>query len=411
MGRRAAGRRDVIGGGLHADGNRMRRFRRIILIVMDSVGIGELPDAAQWGDAGSDTLGHVLAAERPSLPHFRRLGLGNIRRLPHCPPVKHPEGCYGKAATLSQGKDTTVGHWEMAGLYTSAPFPTYPRGFPARIIEPFQEAIGRGVLGNKTASGTEIIQELGEEHLRSGKPIVYTSADSVFQVAAHENVIPVEELYRICRIARELLDGPDRVARVIARPFVGPAGNFTRTGNRKDFAIPPPQGTLLDRLLAKGLATVAVGKISSIFDGRGISESLEAHGNDEAVDQTLGATARVPEGLIFANLVDFDMLWGHRNDPPGYARCLERFDQRLPELRGALREGDCLMISADHGCDPTTPSTDHSREYVPILVSAPMLRGSIDLGTRGSLADIGQTIAENFELRLPLGTSFLHELR
>jgi len=388
----------------------MQRFRRMVLLVLDSVGIGEMPDAAEWGDAGSDTLGHILAAEKPYLPNMRRLGLGNIRPLLNLAPHESPEGAYGKAAIYSKGKDTTVGHWEMAGLYTPSPFPTYPQGFPPRIVEPYQKVIGREILGNKTASGTEIIKELGPEHMRTGKPIVYTSADSVFQVAVHEEVVPIEELYRICQIARELLDGPDRVARVIARPFVGAPGNFKRTGNRKDFAIPPPHQTLLDLMKEKGLGTVGVGKISSIFDHQGVSQSLEAHNNAESVDQTINALHMAPVGMIFTNLVDFDMLWGHRNDVKGYARGLEAFDSRLPDLQAALRSDDCLIITADHGCDPTTISTDHSREYVPILVYSHRLAGGVNLGTRETMADIGQTIAENFGLTLPIGKSFLKDL-
>ena len=273
------------------------------------------------------------------------------------------------------------------------------------------KAIGRGVLGNKPASGTEIIKELGAEHVSTGRPIVYTSADSVFQVAAHEQVIPLEELYRICEIARKLLDGQDRVGRVIARPFTGRAGDFQRTKNRKDFAIPPPSDTLLDVLKARNLAAVAVGKIASIFNYRGITENLKARDNTESMDQTIDSLKWAPAGLIFSNFVDFDMLWGHRNDPVGYARGLEDFDRRIPDLIGAMKPDDCLIISADHGCDPTTPSTDHSREYVPILVYSKKLQGAIDLGTRSTLADIGQTIAENFDVRLTAGTSFLSQLR
>jgi phosphopentomutase len=389
----------------------MIRFRRVVLVVLDSAGIGEMPDAGEWGDEGSDTIGNVLATQKPRLPNLQRLGLGNIRSLPELPPLAKAEGSFGKAAIFSNGKDTTVGHWEMAGIITPHPFPTYPDGFPPRVLEPFVNAIGRGVLGNKPASGTEIIKELGAEHVSTGRPIVYTSADSVFQVAAHEQVIPLEELYRICEIARKLLDGQDRVGRVIARPFTGPAGDFQRTKNRKDFAIPPPSDTLLDVLKARNLAAVAVGKIASIFNYRGITEHLKARDNTEAMDQTIDSLKWAPHGLIFSNFVDFDMLWGHRNDPVGYARGLEDFDRRIPDLIGAMKPDDCLMISADHGCDPTTPSTDHSREYVPILVYSKKLEGAIDLGTRSTLADIGQTIAENFDVRLTAGTSFLSQLR
>lgn len=379
-------------------------------MVLDSAGIGEMPDAADWGDAGVDTLGHVLAAEKPRLPNLEKLGLGNIRSLPHLPPSPEPAGSYGKAAICSRGKDTTVGHWEMAGLITPEPFPTYPEGFPSRILEPFKRSIGRDVLGNKTASGTEIIQELGAEHMRTGKPIVYTSADSVFQVAAHEEVMALPELYRICQIARELLDGPDRVARVIARPFIGRPGSFTRTANRKDFAVPPPARTLLDLLKDAGLASVGVGKIASIFDFRGITAQLESHNNAESISQTIRALETAPEGLIFVNLGDFDMLWGHRRDTRGYALGLEYCDSRIPEVQNCMRADDCLILTADHGCDPTAHGTDHTREYVPILVYARRLRGGVNLGTRASLADMGQTVAENFGLRLPAGTSFLNEL-
>jgi phosphopentomutase len=275
----------------------------------------------------------------------------------------------------------------------------------------FEQAIGRDALGNRPASGTEIIKELGDEHVQTGKPIVYTSADSVFQIAAHEEVIPLEELYLICRVARKLLDGPDRVGRVIARPFIGSSGNYRRTGNRMDFAVPPPEETLLDRMKGGGLAVVGVGKIAAIFDGRGITEDLPVHGNHECLDATLTALTRVARGLIFANLGDFDTLWGHRNDSAGFARGLEAFDRRLPELREALEPDDCLVITADHGCDPTTPGTDHTREHVPILIFSRKLAGGVNLGTRSSLADIGQTIAENFGLRLPAGKSFLSDLR
>jgi len=389
----------------------MQQFKRMVLIVLDSAGIGELPDAAQWGDAGTDTIGHVIAQEKPSLPNLQKLGLGNIRPLENLAPIPKPAGAYGKAAIFSNGKDTTVGHWEIVGLITPVPFPTYPHGFPDRILDPFKKAIRRDILGNKPASGTEIIKELGEEHIQTGRPIVYTSADSVFQIATHEEVIPLEELYRICQIARDLLIGPDQVARVIARPFLGTPGNFRRTGNRKDFAVTPPEPTLLDRLIDKGLASIGVGKIPSIFDFRGLSESLEAHNNTESVDQTIRALGSAQDGLIFTNLVDFDMLWGHRRDSQGYARGLEAFDLRLPDIQAALRVDDCLLISADHGCDPTAHGSDHTREYVPLLVYSKKLEGGVNLGTRRTMADIGQTIAENFGLQLPNGTSFLHDLR
>ena len=389
----------------------MGRFKRIVLMILDGAGIGEMPDAANWGDAGTDTIGHIIAAEKPRLPALEKLGLGNIHAMANLPPAIEPEGAFGKAAIFSNGKDTTVGHWELAGLITRQPFPTYPDGFPARVLEPFKKAIGRDVLGNKAASGTEIIKELGAEHMRTGKPIVYTSADSVFQVAAHEQVLSLEELYRICKIARAILDGADRVARVIARPFVGEPGDFKRTGNRKDFAVAPPDKTLLDRLKDSGLATIGVGKIPSIFDFTGFTEQPEAHNNAESIDQTIQALGRAPEGIIFANLVDFDMKWGHRRDSQGYAQGLEDFDRCVPGIKRALREEDCLILTADHGCDPTAHGSDHTREYVPILVFSKSLAGGANLGTRSTLADVGQTVAENFGLRLPFGTSFLGELR
>ena len=392
-------------------------FRRVVLIVLDSVGIGEMPDAAAFGDAGSDTLGHVAASRPLKLPTLVRLGLANIRPLEHLTPPAKPAGAFGKAALASNGKDTTTGHWELAGIYLKDPFPTYPHGFPGELIGRFEKAIGRRVLGNKPASGTEIIQELGEEHMRSGAPIVYTSADSVFQIAAHEEGIPIEELYRICEIARRLLEPPHRVGRVIARPFVGRAGSFTRTERRHDYAIPPPQPTLLDRLTAAGVFTGGIGKIYDIYCGRGLAFHTKTKSNADGVEKTLAALAEHREGLLFTNLVDFDMLYGHRNDVEGYARALEEADAGLERMVGKLGADDLLIVTADHGCDPATSSTDHSREYVPVLAYSPGRAGGpdfvgagVNLGTRESLADIGQTIAENFGLRLSYGTSFLGEL-
>ena len=387
------------------------RFQRVSLIVLDSVGIGEMPDAAHYGDEGSDTLGHLFASRELRVPHLQALGLGNIRPLA-LPPAARPEGSFGRAAIASDGKDTTIGHWEMAGLVTERAFPTYPDGFPPRIIEPFERAIGRGVLGNKAASGTEIIVELGAEHLRTGRPIVYTSADSVFQIAAHEEVVPITELYRWCEIARELLQGEDRVGRVIARPFVGEPGQFKRTERRHDYAVEPPSATLPDALRGAGYDTISVGKIASIFCHRGFTEELPGSNNGSALDSMVATLRRDDwRGLLFANLVDFDMLFGHRNDLEGYARALEAFDARLPELQAAMREDDLLLISADHGCDPTTPSTDHSREYVPILAYGRRARAGVNLGTRDSMADIGQTIAENFGVKLEAGRSFWREIQ
>ena len=385
------------------------RFNRIILVVLDSVGIGEMPDAADYGDVGADTLGHALGSRTVQVPNLRSMGLANIRRLP-VEPVEKPEGIFGKAATSSRGKDTTTGHWEMGGIITEQPFPTYPNGFPRRVIDQFEQAIGRKVLGNKPASGTEIIKELGEEHVRTARPIVYTSADSVFQIATHEEVVPLEQLYEWCRIARAQLTGKDEVGRVIARPFVGDVGSFRRTEARQDFAIDPPQDTLLDRLKAAGLKVAAVGKIGSIFCHRGTTEELKAGNNNASVDQTLRALESTDSGLIFTNLVDFDMLYGHRNDVEGYARALEEFDLRLPEIKTAMKDDDLMIITADHGCDPGDISTDHTREYVPVLCWGRRAKAAVDLGIRSSLADIGQTIAENFGIQLQAGTSFLYKL-
>ncbi|HSQ20628.1 MAG TPA: phosphopentomutase [Blastocatellia bacterium] len=384
-------------------------FNRIVLMVLDSVGIGEMPDAADYGDLGADTLGHVLASREVHIPHLRQIGLGNIRSLP-VNPVQTPNGVFGKAATASRGKDTTTGHWEIGGIITEQPFPTYPNGFPPRVIEQFERAIGRTVLGNKAASGTEIIQELGEQHLRTGRPIVYTSADSVFQIAAHEGVVPLEQLYQWCEAARKQLSGEDEVGRVIARPFSGEAGNFRRTEGRKDYAIDPPEDTLLDRLKSDGLAVAAVGKIGSIFCHRGPTREFKAANNNASVDQTLRALDSTGRGLIFTNLVDFDMLYGHRNDVEGYARALEEFDLRLPQIQAAMVEDDLLILSADHGCDPGDISTDHTREYVPVIGWGHRVRAGVDLGVRSSLADIGQTVAENFGFRLQAGCSFLEEI-
>jgi phosphopentomutase len=384
-------------------------FNRIALIVLDSVGIGEMPDAAEYGDAGADTLGHTLGSRKVEIPNLRAMGLANIRSLP-VEPAERPAGIYGRAATRSRGKDTTTGHWEMSGIITATPFPTYPDGFPRRILDPFERAIGRKVLGNKPASGTEIIMELGAEHVRTGRPIVYTSADSVFQIATHEEIVPLEQLYHWCEIARELLTGEDEVGRVIARPFIGEAGNFRRTEARHDYAIDPPEQTLLDRVKSAGLGVTAVGKIGSIFCHRGTTEELKAGNNNASVDQTLRALEAAPRGLIFTNLVDFDMLYGHRNDVEGYARALEQFDARLPQIQSAMRDDDLLMLTADHGCDPGDISTDHTREYVPVLAWGRRARAGVDLGIRSSLADIGQTVAENFGLKLQAGSSFLREM-
>lgn len=388
------------------------KFNRICLVVMDSAGIGEMPDAASWGDAGADTLGHILASRKVDLPNFQRLGLANIRPLSGLPAIDDPIGSYGKCTLKSNGKDTTTGHWEMAGIILKKAFPTYPHGFPPRIIDEFvAKAAVPGVLGNYPASGTEIIKELGAEHINTGKPIVYTSADSVFQIAAHEEVIPVERLYEICEIARKILDGEDKVGRVIARPFLGhDASDFKRTENRHDYAVPPPSDNLLPLLKDVGLDVVCIGKIASIYDSMGVTEDLTAKNNEQTIDQTINALSADSHGLIFSNLVDFDMLYGHRRDTKGYADALEHFDQRLPEVFAAMRDDDLLILTADHGNDPTAPGSDHTREYVPLLVYGKSAKAGVKLGTRQSLSDIGQTIAENFGVELADGNSFLRAL-
>jgi len=386
--------------------------KRAILIVLDSVGIGELPDASLYGDAGSHTLGNIYKVRgKLALPNLYGLGLANIEnsRLPR--PDKPPSGAFGRAAEKTAAKDTTSGHWEMAGLPMAVPFRTYPNGFPQALISEFEKRIGRGTLCNKPASGTVIIQELGDEHVRTGKPIVYTSADSVFQIAAHESVIPLEELYRICEIAREMLVGDNLVGRVIARPFEGVSGAYKRTENRRDFAISPPGDTILDGLTARGLTTVGVGKIEDIFFRRGIGVSNHTHNNPEGIRATIDFIREGTGDFIFANLVDFDMLYGHRNDVEGYASGLEYFDSHLPEILSGMGEGDILLVSADHGCDPTTQSTDHSREYIPIVAAGKHVKPNVDIGTRACFADIGATVFEYLTgERWPVGESFLSRI-
>jgi phosphopentomutase len=385
-------------------------FRRVIWIVLDSVGIGEMPDAAAYGDAGSDTLGNIARRRPLRLPNLCRLGLGNIKPLEGLPPAEEPAGAFGRCALASPGKDTTTGHWEMAGIHLEKALPLFSNGFPRAVMDEFERRIGRGTLGNKAASGTEILEELGVQHMRTGSPIVYTSADSVFQVAAHEEVIPLWELYKICETARGILRGPYEVGRVIARPFEGARGSFTRTANRKDYAVAPPRGMLLDVLEARDIGIYSVGKIFDVFLGRGIRDYAKSKSNADGMAQTLAAMESSDAGLIFANLVDFDQQYGHRNDVEGYAAALEQFDTWLPELFARERADDLTIITADHGCDPTTPSTDHSREYVPLLVSGPRVRPGVDLGLRATLADIGQTVAENFGVHIAKGTSFLPQI-
>jgi phosphopentomutase len=386
-------------------------FERVVWVVLDSVGIGAMPDWASYGDPeGSDTLGN-LARRRPlALPNLVRLGLANIRPFAHLEAVEKPLASYGRCALRSPGKDTTTGHWEMVGALLDKPFPLFPEGFPAEFLGAFEQEIGRKTLGNKAASGTEILAELGEEHVRTGNPIVYTSADSVFQIAAHEDVIGLFELYKICETARRMLRGPLEVGRVIARPFVGNAGEYARTANRKDYAVPPPK-MLLDALDDANVVVHSVGKIFDIFLGRGIRSYEKTKSNADGMAKTVAALDEVERGLIFTNLVDFDSLYGHRNDPEGYSRALEAVDVWLPELLDRLGSRDLLLLTADHGCDPTTASTDHSREYVPLLAYAPGRAGvdlpGTDLGTRGSLADLGATVAANFGVSLGAGESFL----
>lgn len=383
-------------------------FGRVVWIVLDSVGIGAMPDAALYGDEGSDTLGNIARQRSLHLPYLRQLGLGNIKNLPNLLPVEYAEGAFGKCALASPGKDTTTGHWEMAGILLPKPFPVYPRGFPPEIIGNFEHRIGRKTLGNKAASGTEIIKELGDEHLRTGQPIVYTSADSVFQVAAHEGIVSLDELYRMCRIARDLLQGPDEVGRVIARPFTGEPKHFVRTANRKDYAVPPPEGMLLDSLQEENVPVYSIGKIADIFLCRGITQSVKTKNNEDGMAKTVEAMQTQSDGLIWVNLVDFDQQYGHRNDVEGYAKALEAVDAWLPSL--PVKPDDLVILTADHGCDPTTASTDHSREYTPLLAYGPRVKTGINLGTRQTLADIGQSVAQNFGAHIPAGTSFLHNI-
>jgi phosphopentomutase len=386
-------------------------FTRALVIVMDSVGIGELPDASSYGDQGSNTLGNIARRVPLQLPTLRALGLGRVADIGGPEPPAAPDAAVGRMAEASAGKDSVTGHWEMTGIVLQRPFPVFPDGFPPDVIDAFARATGRGVLGNKAASGTQIIDELGAEHMRTGSLIVYTSADSVFQIAAHEQIVPLPELYSACEAAYVLVVEGLGVGRVIARPFVGGAGQFTRTANRRDFALPPSGETLLDRIKASSLPVVAIGKIEDLFAGRGVTRAIHTKSDEEGMDRVEGEMDTVERGLVFTNLVDFDTQYGHRNDVEGYARNLERFDGRLSRVLTRLRPSDLLIVTADHGNDPTTASTDHSREYVPLLVTGARVRKGADLGTRATFADLGQTLAETLGVgRLKNGTSFLSDI-
>lgn len=390
-------------------------MQRILLVVLDGLGIGELPDAKDYRDKESNTLGNMASTVGGlKLPNLESLGLGFLGNFKGIGKPDRVKGCYGKMAETSKGKDTTTGHWEMMGVTVGKPFSVYPNGFPLEIIDAFEKAIGRKILGNKPASGTEIIKELGSEHMKTGRPIVYTSADSVFQIAAHEDIIPLKELYRMCEIARDILQSPHNVCRVIARPFIGKEGSFLRTPRRRDYSISPFRKTVLEYLVEDGMDVISIGKVKDIFAGKGFTGLLQVSGNDDSILKTITSFKTLKNGLVFATLVDFDTLYGHRNNPQGYTKALEAFDKRLPEVFKIITEKDILIITADHGCDPTTPSTDHSREYVPLLVYGPALKAGINLGIRGSFSDIGATILEVFGIEskgLQLsGTSFWGEI-
>lgn len=385
-------------------------FTRVIVIVLDSVGIGQLPDAHLYGDEGSNTVGNIARQVPLRVPTLRSLGLGELVALGGSP-VQEVRGAYGRMREASAGKDSVTGHWEMMGIVLQRPFPTFPAGFPDELIAEFERRIGRATIGNVVASGTEIIDRLGPEHMRTGQPIVYTSADSVFQIAAHEDVVPVPELYRICEIAFDLVARGSGVGRVIARPFVGQPGTFKRTSNRHDYALDPTADTLLDLLTRRGIPVLAIGKVRDLFAGRGIPRSVPSASDAEGMDQVEQALQRGDGGLVFVNLVEFDTQYGHRNDVAGYAANLERFDTRLSRVLPMLREADLVVVTADHGNDPTTPSTDHSREYVPVLLTGPRVRRAVNIGTRATFADLGQMLAANFGVGpLAHGTSFLEDI-
>lgn len=390
-------------------------MKRAIIIVLDSLGIGEMPDAAKYGDEGSNTLGNITREMKDKpwymLKNLTSMGLGFIDGIDYIEKVNNPTAAVGRLSEKSKGKDTTTGHWEIAGIVLEKPFPTYPEGFPEEVINAFEKAIGRKCIGNYAASGTEIIEKLGKEHMETGFPIVYTSADSVFQIAAHESIIPVDELYDMCEKARAILTGEHAVGRVIARPFEGEPGSFKRTDRRKDFSLKPIKKTLLDYTKERGLEVRAVGKIEDIFAGSGITHAVHINGNMDGVDKTIEWIKEDFSGILFTNLVDFDMLYGHRNNVEGYARAIEDFDRRLPEIIGAMKEGDILIITADHGCDPTTGSTDHSREYTPLIIYGKPVKKGVNLHTRESFADIAATAAEYLEVEAQIeGKSFLKDV-
>lgn len=389
------------------------QLQRISVVVLDGVGVGEAPDAADYGDVGSNSVGNtarVLGGLH--LPHLGKIGLGNITEVAGVPPRQDTSGAYGRCEPQSAGKDTISGHWEMMGICLRTPFPTYPNGFSEEVVSEFEERAGVGTLGNYPASGTVIIKDLGLEHMATGKPIIYTSADSVFQIAAHEEIIPIEELYRLCEIAREILVGEHSVGRVIARPFLGQGPeDFWRTERRRDFPLRPESDTMLDKVCAAGKQVYSIGKIDDIFGHRGITKKNHTTNNQQTTQALLDALEEDFEGLVFANLIEFDMVYGHRNDPQGYYNALKDFDGAIPQINQRLRPTDMVIVTGDHGVDPTTESTDHSREYVPLLVFGPSVRGGVDLGIRGTLSDIAATIAEAFSLQPPeLGKSFLSEV-
>lgn len=375
-------------------------MKRVFLIVLDSVGIGEMPDAADYKDAGSNTIKACSQSAYFSMPNMQKLGFFNIDGVDIGEKNQEPEGAFARMTEVSKGKDTTIGHWEIAGIISPNPLPTFPNGFPVKVLQEFEKLTGRGILCNLPYSGTEVIEKYGKEHMETGKLIVYTSADSVFQIAAHEDIVPVETLYRYCEMAREMLVGEVGVGRVIARPFTGEPGNFKRTSRRHDYSLQPPKTTMLDLLSATGHEVLSVGKINDIFAGKGITDFVRTTDNEDGINKTLEYMERDFEGLCFTNLVDYDMLYGHRNDVDGYAKALTYFDEQLPELLGHLREDDILMITADHGCDPSTPSTDHSREYTPLIMYGKNVPAGKNYGTRDSFADIAATILQYFGIKI-----------